>query len=263
MERKGLAIMTQILLVTLVHNRKQLLGLAIKSALSQTLKNGWHHLLFNNGSTDGAEKIAASFAKKYKHIHVFNSDTNLGQQKAYNKILNEIIPKQFNSADVMAILDSDDELYPHALFEVNKMFTNHKEIGASYSGFSIINNNGRIRVPDHSKAKLMPEQFTPNGQLLLRRRFVVSNPAGHFRCYRVNALRDIGGFPTTREFATDYCIFGSIMEKYPVVKIDNVLYKFRQHGYGQVESKHSPQQTEDWKYYQAYFLKRWKEKGLI
>lgn len=255
--------MTKILLVTLIHNRKQLLGLAIRSALNQKLKSGWDYLLFNNGSTDGAEKVAAAFANKHKHVHLFNSKTNLGQQKAYNKILNEIIPNKFKDAEVMAILDSDDEIYPHALTKVNKMFSNHKEVGASYSGFSIINSLGITMVHDHSKAKLMPDQFSPNGQLLLRKRFVVSNPAGHFRCYRISALKDIGGFPTEREFATDYCIFGSIMEKYPVVKIDDVLYKFRQHRYGQIESKHSPQQTEDWKYYQAYFKERWTEMGLI
>ena len=255
--------MAKILLVTLVHNRKHLLGLAAQSAVNQSLKGNWKHLLFNNGSTDGAEKVAAFFAKKHKYISVFNSKTNLGQQKAYNKILNEIIPKQFKDTEVIAILDSDDELYPHALEKVSKMFDKHKDIGASYSGFSIIDNNGNIKVLDHSKAKLMPEQFTKNGQLLLRRRFVVSNPCGHFRCYRVSALNEIGGFPTEREFATDYCVFGAIMEKRPVVKIDDVLYKFRQHRYGQVESRNSPQQTADWKYYQAKFLKRWKEEGMI
>ena len=256
--------MTRILLVTLSHNRGPLIGQAIKSVLAQKLSpKKFDYLIFDNNSTDNAKKIIKIALNRYKNIYANFSPTNLGQQASYNEILYEIIPKRFPKAEVMCILDDDDEIYPQALSSVDKIFSQHPEIGASYSGFSIINDYGHIREADHGKAKMMSNQFTKEGQLALRRRFVATNPCGHFRSYRVSALKDVGGFPIERKFATDYCIFGSIMEKYSVVKIDSVLYKFRQHGFGQVESKHSPQQTADWKYYQAYFLERWKEKGLI
>ena len=256
--------MARILLVTLSHNRGPLIRNTIKSVLAQTLPlNKFDYLIFDNNSTDNAKKIIKIVENKYGNISAYFSAINLGQQAAYNKILNEIAPKHFPKSEVMCILDDDDEIYPHALSEVDKMFSDHPGIGASYSGFSIIDGQGFTKVADHGKAKMVPKQFSKKGQLALRRRFIASNPCGHFRSYRISALKDVGGFSTDREFATDYCIFGSIMEKYPVVKIDSILYKFRQHGFGQVESKHSPQQTTDWKHYQAYFLNRWSGMGLI
>ncbi len=223
--------MARILLVTLSHNRGPLIRSTIKSVLAQTLSpNKFDYLIFDNNSTDNAKKIIKIVENKYSNIHAYLSATNLGQQASYNKILNEIVPKHFSKAEVMCILDDDDEIYPHALHKVDKMFSDHPGIGASYSGFSIIDGRGFTKVADHGKAKLVPKQFSKKGQLALRRRFIASNPCGHFRSYRISALNGVGGFPTEREFATDYCIFGSIMEKYPVVKVDDILYKSPQHG---------------------------------
>lgn len=256
--------MSKILLVSLVHNRKHLMRKAVESVLQQSLgRDKFSYLLFDNGSDDGSGDLSDVYSRKFPNIHVFHSKTNLGQQGAYNLILNDLAPKLFNDHDVMCILDSDDELYLSALSNVHNTYLKHKNIGASYSGFDIIDDMGNVKVRDHGKAKLMPDQFSDKGQQALRQRFVVSNPCGHFRAYRVSVLKDIGGFPTARQYATDYCIFGSIMEKYPVIKIDKVLYRFRQHRFGQIESTKSPQQTEDYYYYQKYFKERWKEMNLI
>lgn len=254
----------KILLVTLVHNRKQLIPKAIQSVVNQTLApQQFDYLLFDNNSSDGSEKIIDIFAKKYDFIHAYHYPENLGQQKAYNKILNDIIPRNFKNADAMCILDDDDELFPHALFKVNRVYSKHSDIGGTYSDFSIINDYGRTIVQKHSKAVLIPDQHSKEGQKNLKLRFLASNPCGHFRNYRILALQAIGGFPEDKRFATDYAIFGMLMEKFKVIKIDDLLYKFRQHGFGQVQSKHSPEQTADYHYYQKYFKERWAKMGLI
>ena len=253
--------MSKILLVSLVHNRKHLLPKCVLSALNQTYRN-FDHLLFDNNSIDGAREVAKTFSKKYNNIHFFGSETNLGQQSAYNHVLNVWIPKNMPEAEIMVILDSDDELMPNALHEVSQMYNAHPEIGGSYSGFALIDRKGRFIVKDHGKAKMVPNQFTQEGQKMLRKMFVGSNPCGHLRVFRTNILKDVGGFNTEYTYATDYNVFGRIMEKYPVVKIDKVLYKFRQHG-DQVQGQHSPQQTKDWKDMQKEFTDRWTKMGLI
>jgi len=253
----------KILLVSLVHNRKGLVGRALQSAVDQTLsKDHWMHLVVDNASTDGADKVAEVFAKKYPHIHFVRMNTNLGQQKAFNYVLDKWIPKHMPNAEIMANLDSDDELTSNALKEVKCMFDAYPRIGATYSGFALIDKRGNYIVKDHGKAKMVPDQFTARGQLILRRMFVSSNPCGHLRAFRVSALRAVGGFNTKYEFSTDYNVFGRILAKYPVVKINKVLYKFRQHG-NQVQGKHSPQQTKDWKDMQKEFKELWTKKGLI
>lgn len=255
--------MAKIILVSLVHNRKHLVGLAVQSAINQTLaKDKWIHLIIDNASTDGADKVCEVFANKYSHIKFVRMDSNIGQQKAYNYVLNEWQPLHEPSAEIMSVLDSDDMLTNEALYEVEQMFDTHQEIGQTYSGFSIIDGRGNVRVKDHAKARLISNQFTPEGQKELRRVFLAQNPIGHQRSFRIKCLKDIGGFNTTYQYATDYNAAGRMLEKYPVVKINKVLYLWRQHD-DQVERQHSPQQTKDWQDMQKEFAERWVTMGLI
>lgn len=255
--------MTKMVLVSTVWNRKSLVGEAIQSAVNQTLnKDKWIHLLIDNGSTDGADQVCEVFAKKYSHIHFERMGSNLGQQKAYNYVLDEWLPKHAPEAEIFSVLDSDDLLVPTALEEVEKMYDAHPEIGMTYSGFHIVDGKGRIKMKDHPKAKFVPNQFTPEGQLRLRKIFLSQNPIGHFRSFRIKCLRDIGGFNTSYQYATDYNAAGRMLEKYPVVKINKVLYKWRQHT-EQVERQHSPQQTKDWQDMQKEFREKWTKDGLI
>lgn len=255
--------MSKILLVTLVHNRKHLVGAAIKSAMDQSLpKDKWAHLIIDNLSTDGAETVAKHFSDKNDNIEFVQMDENLGQQRAYNFVLDEWIPKNMPNVEIMAILDSDDLLKPNALSEVLKMFSEHPEIGQTYSGFDIIKKSGKVKHPNHAKAKLIPNQFTLEGQRTLRKVFIKANPIGHLRAFRVKCLKDIGGFNTKYQYATDYNIAGRMLMKYPVVKIDKVLYQWRQHDV-QVERQHSPLQTKNWQDMQKEFRKLFIKKGLI
>jgi len=255
--------MPQIVLVSIVHNRRHLVGPALQSAVNQTLnKQRWTHLVIDNASTDGADKTCEVFAKKYEHIHFVRMDSNLGQQKAYNYVLDEWLPKNAPDAEIFSVLDSDDLLEPNALEEIKNMYDAHPEIGMTYSGFHIIDGKGRMKIKNHPKAKYVPNQFTPEGQLTLRRIFLSQNPIGHQRSFRIKCLRDIGGFNTNYTYATDYNAAGRMLEKYPVVKINKVLYKWRQHDQ-QVERQHSPQQTKDWQDMQKEFREKWKKEGLV
>jgi glycosyltransferase involved in cell wall biosynthesis len=255
--------MVKIVLVTLVHNRRSLVGKSLQSAVNQTLnKNKWIHLVIDNNSNDGADKVCEIFCKKYKHMYFVRMNTNLGQQKAYNYVLNKWIPDNAKNAKILSVLDSDDLLMPNALEEVEKMFDAHPEIGQTYSGFNIINKHDKIKIKDHPKAKLVKNQFTPEGQNLLRRIFLTQNPIGHQRSFRIRCLNDIGGFDTVYQYATDYNAAGRMLERYPVVKINKVLYQWRQHDQ-QVERQHSPQQTADWRNMQKLFRERWTKLGLV
>lgn len=254
--------MSKIILVTLVHNRKDLVGLALQSGVNQTLnKKMWNHLIIDNASTDGADNICEIFNKKYDHIHFVRMDKNLGQMPAYNWAL-EWIDENMPDAEIMVHLDSDDELLPIALDEVNRFFDAHPDVGQTYSGFNIINKNGKIKHKNHAKAKQVPNQLTEEGQLTLRRMFVKANPCGHLRAMRISCLKDIGGFDETRRFSTDYNMAGKMMEKHKVAKIPKVLYNWRQHD-TQVERQHSPEQTKNWKDLQEYYKQRWKKLNLI
>jgi len=255
--------MVKIVLVSLVHNRDNLVSLAIQSAVNQTFsKDNFVHLLIDNASTDNAPDICKIFTKKYSNIAFVKMPTNIGQQPAFNFVLEEWLPKNHPEAEILVNLDSDDEIMPNALEEINKMFDAHPEIGQAYSGFDIIDGKGRTKISNHPKAKLVVNQFTPEGQKTLRKIFLSQNPIGHIRSFRIQCLRDIGGFNTKYTYSTDYNAAGRMLMKYPVVKIDKVLYRWRQHDQ-QIERQNSPQQTRDWQDMRQEFSKLFTEKGLI
>ncbi|MFA5023420.1 MAG: glycosyltransferase family A protein [Patescibacteria group bacterium] len=255
--------MPKIILVTLVHNRKHLVGLSLQSAINQSLpKDKWVHLVIDNKSSDGADLVCDAFKKKCTNMFFIKMNENIGQQKAYNFVLNEWLPNNYKDAGLFCVLDSDDMLAPNALSEADNMFNTHPEVGQTYSGFSIIDKKNRVVVKNHAKAKLVQNQFTVEGQKQLRKIFISQNPIGHMRCFNIPCLRDIGGFNTQYQYATDYNIAGRMLMRHPVVKIDKVLYLWRQHDQ-QVERQHSPQQTKDWQDMQKEFKEIFTKEGLI
>ena len=87
--------MADIILVTLIHNRRKYLGRALISAWNQTLdKSKWIHLLVDNASTDGADQVAEMFCNNHKdsNVRLVKLPANLGIQKGHNYVLNEYIP---------------------------------------------------------------------------------------------------------------------------------------------------------------------------
>jgi glycosyltransferase involved in cell wall biosynthesis len=238
-----------IILVTLVHNRKHLVGTALQSAVNQTLpKDKWIHLVIDNASTDGADKVCEIFAKKYNHIFFERRDKNYHQMPSYNWAM-DWIDKNFPDAEVMVHLDSDDELKKQALQEAYDTFHKYTNIGQTYSGFDIINKKGATVHKNHAKARLIPNQLTEEGQKKLKKFFIAANPIGHLRAMRIRCLKDIGGFDESKRL-------------HYIIKIDKSLYRWRQHD-DQVERHHSPEQTKNWKDLQEYYRDRWTEMGLI
>lgn len=252
-----------VILVTLVHNRKKLVGSALHTAINQSLdKDKWIHLVIDNASTDGADTIVKSICDSNNNMFFKKMDKNIGQQRAYNFVLNDWIPNNFPKLKVFCVLDSDDELVLDALQKTYDFFKANPSVGQTYSGFNIIDGAGRIKVKNHPKAKMVKNQFSEEGQKMLRRIFLSQNPIGHMRSFRIKCLMDIGGFNTKYQYATDYNIAGRMLMKHPVVKINSVLYRWRQHG-DQVEGKHSPQQTKDWRDMQIEFRNLYKKYRLI
>jgi glycosyltransferase involved in cell wall biosynthesis len=257
--------MPKIVLVTLVHNRKHLVGLALQSAVNQTLpKDKWVHLIIDNASTDGADKVCEVFEKKHKHIHFVRMGKNLHQMPAYNKAI-EWIDKNYPKAEVLAQLDSDDMLYAEALEKINQYFNKYPEIGMTYSNFSIIGSSpkNKVKIYSHPKAREAPNQFTTDGQKVLRKMQISGNVVGHMRALRISCLKDIGGFDETYKYSTDYNMACAMLQKYSVVKINGKpLYMWREHG-DQVQGHSSPEQTKNYYELKKYYTEKWKKEGLI
>ena len=257
--------MPKIVLVTLIHNRRSLLPPCIESAANQTLdKSKWMYLLVDNGSDDGADLVAEEFVKTHDNATIVRMGKNLGQQAAYNYVLNDWLVNRNPEAEIMAVLDSDDMLVPEALQEVENMFDAHPEIGHTYSGFAVIDGSGEITCADHPKSLMVPNQFMVEGQKHLRRLFIKNEGPiiGHFRAYSIKCLRDVGGFNEVYQYATDCSMAARMLERYPVVKIDKVLYLWRYHD-NQIQAKDSVLQSQCWQEIQIEFARHCIELRLL
>ena len=193
-------------------------------------------------------------------------DTNLGQMPAYNWVLNEWIPKQMPEASIMCQVDADDMIANIALDEVDRKFKSNAKIGHTYSDFNIITSSGSLKTRAHPKAKQVDPkiELTDQGQRILRAWEIRFNVVGHLRALRISHLYDIGGFDESYKYATDVNMAcRSLSSKYMVAKIPKILYQWREHGLGQVQSKSSNEQTKNWEAIRKYYGNLWKTKGLI
>lgn len=256
----------KLILVSLIHNRKHLLGDCVLSAVNQTLpKDQWLHLLIDNASTDGADVLAEMFAQKYPHVRFARMGSNMGQMPAYNWVLNEWLPNNEPTAEILCQLDSDDRITTLALEEVTNKFNSNKSLIQTYSDFSIIDESGRVKIRAHPKAKQVDPrvELTDHGQALLRSLEYQYNVIGHFRSLNIEHLREIGGFDENYKYATDVNMAcKSLSSKYMVAKIPKVLYEWREHG-KQVQGEVSAEQTECWERLRKYYRELWQQKGLI
>lgn len=259
--------MAKIIVVSLVYNKKRFLSDCVLSVVNQTLpKNKYTHLLVDNSSTDGVDKLCALFAKKYQHIRFEKMNKNMGQMPAYNWVLNGWLPKHMSDADILVQLDADDMMTSIALNEVARKFDSNPQIGHTYSDFNIINAAGGLKVHAHPKAKqVSPKiELTDEGQRLLRAWELRFNCIGHLRAMRISSLRAIGGFDETWEYATDVNMACKMLSsKFKVAKIPKILCLWREHGKEQVQGNVSEKQTWCWQQIVHYYSEKWKKEGLI
>ncbi len=103
------------------YNREVFVQRALESVLAQTFQD-IEIIVIDDGSTD---KTAELFEGKYKHpkIRYVNLGTNQGVNKARNRGIDEA------RGDIIAFLDSDDELFPHALETIHTVYTQYPDIG--------------------------------------------------------------------------------------------------------------------------------------
>ncbi len=96
-------------------NREKLLKRAIDSVLKQTSPN-WELLIIDDGSTDGTKKMVSSYLidTRIKYFYQKNNGVSYARNIGIN----------LASGNYVIFLDSDDELYPFLLEELQKINLN-------------------------------------------------------------------------------------------------------------------------------------------
>lgn len=192
----------------------QFLREAIDSVLAQIYPH-WELCVADDASTDPkVREMLADYARRDSRIRVTYRPQNGHIVKAGNSAL------AIATGDFVALLDQDDLLSDHALFEVARAIRNHPGAGVIYSDEDRISDSGRRFSPC----------FKPdfNYEMLLGR-----NMMSHLGVYRRTLLQEIGGLKAGMEGAQDYDLVLRCIERLDpaqVIHIPKVLYHRRVHG---------------------------------
>lgn len=121
------------------------------------------------------------------------------------------------NGEFTALLDHDDELAPHALYEVAALINGHPDTDLIYSDEDKIDEEGRRHEP-YFKPDFLPDLFTSQNYL------------SHLSVYRTNPLKELGGFRAGYEGSQDWDLALRFSERTTPARIRHipkVLYHWR------------------------------------
>ena len=183
----------------------------IDSVTTQIYDN-WELCIADDASTDPeVKKILEKFTQNDRRIKLTFRKTNGHISEASNSALKLV------AGEYVALLDHDDMLAPHALFEVVKEINNCPGVDILYSDEDKIDTKGN-RFEPHFKPDWNPD-------LLLSQNYI-----SHLGVYKTSLIKSINGFRKGFEGAQDYdlllrCVAKTASEK--IRHIPQVLYHWR------------------------------------
>lgn len=187
------------------------LELCVNSIKAQTYAN-WELCLADDHSSDPQVRpCLEALAASDKRIKVVFREENGHISRATNSAL-ELAVGEF-----VVLMDNDDELSPHALYEVAAALNQNPELDLIYSDEDKIDEEG-----NRSDPTFKPD-YSPD--LLLSTNYI-----SHLGVYRASIVRSIGGFRTGYEGSQDYDLVLRFMEASSperVCHIPKILYHWR------------------------------------
>ena len=195
-----------------VLNRAKFIGTAIESVLNQDF-DSYEVIVVDNGSTDGTQDIV----RKYTHtgkVRLFQNPTgtialalNTGIRNARGKYISQ--------------LDSDDVYLPYTLRYMVEALESNPYAGLAISYYELMDEAGN---PLKEFGVIRHLEYDRNNILRVE-------GAGAVRTWRKKVLFEMGLFDEENygNYGEDYDMVLKVSEKYQVIRVHKVLYRYRKH----------------------------------
>lgn len=185
------------------------LRLAIDSVRAQIYPT-WELCICDDGSTDGrTPAFVAGLPELDARIKVVCAEKNQGIALASNQAL------ALATGEFIALMDGDDEIPPHALFEIVRHLNDSPRTDFIYSDRDKIDVAGK-RFEPFFKPDWSPDLF------------LSCNYACHLVAMRASLVREARGFRAVCEGSQDYDLFLRVLEKTNAIHhLPKVLYHWR------------------------------------
>ena len=190
----------------------QWLNACIESVLEQYYPH-WELCLHDDASTQ-KDNISSlkRWAKKDSRIKISLGKENQHISGASNEAL------KLATGDYIALLDADDMIAPHALYEVVKSINENPDAAMIYS------DEDKIDTENHRSAPFFKPNWSPD-------LFLSMNYTSHLGVYKKSIVDEIGGFRKGYEGSQDYDLVLRFIERISesqIHHIPQVLYHWRQ-----------------------------------
>ncbi len=194
---------------------------AIDSVINQVYQN-WQLCIVDDASTNpDVCLVLEEYAEQDSRINVIFRARNSHISITSNVAL------EMATGEFIALLDHDDALTPHALYEVVSLLNNHPDADLIYSDEDNIDDQGYLSNP-YFKPDWCPDSF-------LSRMYTC-----HLGIYRRSLVNKIGGFRVGYEGSQDYDLVLRLTEKTnKIFHIPNILYHWRIHANSTASQIHS------------------------
>jgi len=188
---------------------EKFLARCIESVRDQVYPN-WELIVVDDGSQDARlRELLDESARVDDRIRVYFQSQNSGIALATNEAL------RYATGEFVAFLDHDDELAPHALFEVVNELNRHDDWDVFYSDEDKLTTNGH-----HADPFFKPD-WSPD--LLLSENYVC-----HFLVCRRALIEQVGGLLPGFEGSQDFDLILRMAERTNKIRrIPKVLYHWR------------------------------------
>ena len=182
---------------------------ALDSVLAQIYPHWELCVADDRSSAPHVRKVLEEYRARDARIKIVYRETNGHISAASNSAL------ALATGEFCATLDHDDELTPHALFEVARVLVADPALDFIYSDEDKLDLNGR-RIDPFFKPDWSPEYF------------LACMYTCHLGVYRTALLRELGGFRSEFDTAQDYDLVLRVIEKTRRIHhIPDVLYHWR------------------------------------
>ena len=192
-----------------VYNIARFLSAALDSLLAQDYIH-WEGLLWDDGSTDGSSEIAAAYARRDPRFRLLGDGRNHGNPAALAQALAQA------RGDFLGVLDADDLLEPQALAAMLAFMQATPALGMAYSQYleideddAVLGLGARFRTP-YSAQRMLVEFMTH-----------------HFRLFRAEAYRAVGGYDPGIDESADYDLCLRLAETCAIGHLPQPLYRYR------------------------------------
>lgn len=203
--------------ITANYNCGKYLKECIASVRSQKYRD-YEHLILNDCSRDGSDKILRRAANRDNHLKVINVGKRLYCGSAYLELCKHV------TGDIVGVLDADDALASKAIKNLVSLYHNNPSVGYIWTQFWLCDAN----------LKKIKKGFSshPGAQSLLEAGRRGRHCFSHWRTFRRSVLERGDIFPAGLKSAVDKYM-GYALEELAVGGFTKqVLYKYRQRAGG-------------------------------